>query len=73
MNLIKQTENKTTSKTFTFQYGEDWFNDYLVYTEWYKENGKVIDFKLVDQNENTINDQSLIEAIQEQVDNMIED
>ena len=73
MNLIKQTENKTTSKTFTFQYGEDWFNDYLVYTEWYKENGKVIDFKLVDQNGNTINNQSLIEAIQEQVDNMIEE
>ena len=48
-------------------------DDYLVYTEWYKENGKVIDYKLVDQDGNIITDEGLIEAVQEQVDNMIEE
>jgi hypothetical protein len=73
MKVINQFEEKTTSKSFTIQYGNDWFNDYLVYTEWYKENGKVIDYKLVDQDGNIITDEELIEAVQEQVDNMIED
>lgn len=73
MKIVNQFEDKTTSKSFTIQYGNSWMNDYLVYTEWYKENGKVIDYKLVDQDGNIITDEGLIEAVQEQVDNMVEE
>ena len=73
MKVVNQFEDQTTSKSFTIQYGDSWMNDYLVYTEWYKGNGKVIDYKLVDQDGNIITDEGLIEAVQEQVDNMIEE
>ena len=68
---IKNIANNT-SKTYTIQYGDSWLNDYLVYTEWLNDKGKVIDYTLVDQNGKTITDEAIIDFVQEYVDNLEE-
>ena len=66
---IKNITNDT-SKTYTIQYGDSWFNDYLVYTEWLDDRGKVIDWLLVDQDNNIVKDINIIESVYEYVDNL---
>ena len=68
---IKNIANNT-SKTYTIQYGDSWLNDYLVYTEWLNDRGKVIDYTLVDQNGKTITDEAIIDSVHEYVDNLEE-
>ena len=68
---IKNIDNNT-SKTYTIQYGDSWLNDYLVYTEWLDDRGKVIDCTLVDQKGETITDEALIDSVHEYVDNLEE-
>jgi hypothetical protein len=68
---IKNIANNT-SKTYTIQYGDSWLNDYLVYTEWLDDRGKVIDYTLVDQNGKTITDEAIIDSVHEYVDNLEE-
>jgi hypothetical protein len=68
---IKNIANNT-SKTYTIQYGDSWLNDYLVYTEWLDDRGKVIDCTLVDQKGETITDEALIDSVHEYVDNLEE-
>ena len=68
---IKNIANNT-SKTYTIQYGDSWLDDYLVYTEWLDDEGKVIDYTLVDQNGKTITDEAIIDFVQEYVDNLEE-
>ena len=54
MNIQNITHN--TSTTYTIQYGDSWLNDYLVYTEYVDDRGKVIDYTLVDQDGKNITD-----------------
>ncbi len=68
---IKNIANNT-SKTYTIQYGDSWLNDYLVYTEWLDDRGKVIDCTLVDQKGETITDEALINSVYEYVDSLEE-
>jgi len=68
---IKNIANNT-SKTYTIQYGDSWLNDYLVYTEWLNDKGKVIDYTLVDQNGKKITDEAIIDSVHEYVDNLEE-
>ena len=58
--------------TYTIQYGDSWLDDYLVYTEWLDDEGKVIDYTLVDQDGKTITDEAIIDSVQEYVDNLEE-
>ena len=70
MKIQNTTCNNST--TYTIQYGDSWLNDYLVYTEWTDDRGKVIDYTLVDQDGKNITDTAIIESVQEYVDNLEE-
>jgi len=61
----------TNTTTYTIQYGSDWFNDYLVYTEYTNEKGNVCSFTLVDQDGKTVNDKNIIESVFEYIDNLV--
>ena len=68
---IKNIDNNT-SRTYTIQYGDSWLDDYLIYTEWLDDRGKVIDCTLVNQKGETITDEALIDSVHEYVDNLEE-
>ena len=68
---IKNIDNNT-SRTYTIQYGDSWLDNYLIYTEWLDDRGKVIDCTLVNQKGETITDEALIDSVHEYVDNLEE-